>query len=63
MWNQKVWSLSKFERLHIGGWGMKYKQQCYMFKVTYPVMTHHLNYHVSVITGAETRVESLAIAR
>jgi len=27
--------LPKFERLHIGGWGMKfYKQHCYMFQVT-----------------------------
>ena len=35
MRDQKVWSLPKFERLHIGGWGMKfYKQHRYMFKVT-----------------------------
>jgi len=30
-----VRSLPKFERLHIGGWGMKvYKQHCYMIQVT-----------------------------
>jgi len=30
-----VWSLPKFERLHIGGWGMTfYKQHCYIFQVT-----------------------------
>jgi len=33
-----VWPLPKFERLHIGGWGMKfYKQRCYMFQVTLKV--------------------------
>jgi len=35
MRDQKVWSLPTFERLHIGGWGMKnYKQHCYMFQLT-----------------------------
>jgi len=35
MRDQKVRSLPKFERLHIGGWGMAfYKQHCYMFQVT-----------------------------
>jgi len=38
MRDQKVWSLPKFERLHIGGWGMNfYKQHCYMFHVTHTV--------------------------
>ena len=38
MRDEKVWSLPKFERLHIGGWGMKfYKQHCYMFQVTQKV--------------------------
>jgi len=35
MRDQKVWSLPKFERLHIGGWGMKFhKQHCNMFQAT-----------------------------
>ena len=38
MRDQKVWSLPKFERLHNGGWGIKfYKQHCYMFQVTHKV--------------------------
>jgi len=38
MRDQKVWSLPKFERLHIGGWGIKfYKQHCYIFQVTHKV--------------------------
>jgi len=38
MRGQKVWSLPKFERFHIGGWGMKfYKQHCYMYQVTHKV--------------------------
>ena len=38
MREQKVRSLSKFKRLHIGGWGIKfYKHQCIMFQVTYRV--------------------------
>ena len=38
MRDQKVWSLPKFERLHMGGWCMKfYKQHCYMFQVTHNV--------------------------
>ena len=38
MRDQKVWSLPKFKRLHIGGWGMKfYKQLCNMFMVTHKV--------------------------
>ena len=33
-----MWPLPKFERLHIGGWGIKfYKQHCYMFQVTHKV--------------------------
>jgi len=33
-----VLSLPKFERLHIGGWGMNfYQQHCYMFHVTHKV--------------------------
>ena len=33
-----MWSLPKFERLHIGGWGMKfYKRHCYMIQVTLKV--------------------------
>jgi len=36
MGDQKVWSLPKFERLHIGGWGTTfYKQHCYMFQVAH----------------------------
>jgi len=36
---EKVWSLPKYERLHIGGWSMKfYKQHCYMFQVTQKVI-------------------------
>jgi len=38
MRDQKAWSLPKFERLHIGGWGLKfYKQHCYIFPVTHKV--------------------------
>jgi len=38
MRDQKVWSLPKFERLHIDGWGMNiYKQHCFMFQVTHKV--------------------------
>lgn len=38
MLGQNVSLLLKFERLHIGVWGMKfYKQQCYMLKVTHQV--------------------------
>jgi len=38
MRDQKVWSLPKFERLHIGGWDMKFcKQPCNMFKATLKV--------------------------
>jgi len=38
MRNQKVWSLTEFERLHIGGRCMNfYKQHCYMFHVTLTV--------------------------
>jgi len=33
-----VWSLPKFERLHIGGWGLQfYRQHCNMFQVTHKV--------------------------
>jgi len=38
MRDPKMWSLTKFERFHIGGWGMEfYKQHCYMFQVTHKV--------------------------
>ena len=38
MRDQKEWSIPKFERLLIGGWGMQfYKQHCYMFQVTHKV--------------------------
>jgi len=34
MGDEKLWSLAKLERLHIGGWGMTfYKQHCYMLQV------------------------------
>jgi len=38
MGDQKVWSVPIFERLHIGGWGMKfYKQHLCMFQFTHKV--------------------------
>jgi len=38
MRDQNVWPLPKFERFHIGGWGMKfYKQHWYMFQITHKV--------------------------
>jgi len=38
MRDQKAWSLPKFKRLHIGGWGLEfYKQHCYIFPVTHKV--------------------------
>jgi len=35
MRDQKVWTLSKFKRLHIGGGINIYKHYCYMFQVTH----------------------------
>jgi len=47
MRDEKMGSLPKFERLHIGGWGMKfYKQHCNMFQVTQKVMQNKAHGHL-----------------
>jgi len=53
-----MWSLPKFERLHIGGWGMKfYKKHCNIFQVTHKVKQIKRLAFSSVKTTVHTQVK------
>jgi len=60
MWDQKVWSLPKIERLHMSGWGKEfYKQQCYMFKLTHQNKQKNAWQHLVSITTLHIKLKLL----